>query len=247
MARRTRAKKQEEIIIPTKVGDLFDAPYNPRIISEEADMALDASMGEFGDISGFVFNTRTGYMVSGHQRKRHLPADAPIINYVKADDEYGTVGYGDIKVGKSKWRVRFVDWDETKEKAANVAANNNAMAGEFTPDVEDILDELKKEMPDVYDSMMLYEALEDVDGKSRNKKDKDEGKRNKYAEQMALDFYESYDYIILLYKDERDWTAAMDHFGLSKAYKRQNSSQTGLGRVIDGAKYLKRIIAGGSE
>jgi len=43
------------------LAQLRDAPYNPRTITAEALEGLKASMGRFGDLSGFVYNVRTRY------------------------------------------------------------------------------------------------------------------------------------------------------------------------------------------
>lgn len=123
-----------------KLTDLKGAPYNPRKISTEAFVGLSKSLGRFGDISGIVFNTRTGRLVAGHQR-------------VTALREL----HGDLKVERERillptgesFRVRMVDWDEATERLANVAANNPLLGGEFTDDIADVLDGL--EAPDLED------------------------------------------------------------------------------------------------
>lgn len=50
------------------IHDLKPAPYNPRTITTENARALATSLREFGDISGIVWNARTGHLVAGHQR-----------------------------------------------------------------------------------------------------------------------------------------------------------------------------------
>ena len=82
--------------IPRTVADLRDASYNPRHMSESALTALGVSQSEFGDISGFVFNVRTGNLVAGHQRKKNLPADAKITGFEAVSDAHGTVGHACI-------------------------------------------------------------------------------------------------------------------------------------------------------
>jgi hypothetical protein len=58
--------------------------------------------------------------------------------------------------------VRVVNWSRAKQRAANVAANNQKIAGEFTDALEqyllEISDELKSEMgADVFDELLLLE------------------------------------------------------------------------------------------
>lgn len=52
----------------TALDDLAAAPYNPRRISEDAAAGLRGSIETFGDLSGIVWNERTGNLVAGHQR-----------------------------------------------------------------------------------------------------------------------------------------------------------------------------------
>ena len=54
------------------IDDLKPASYNPRKISKKAFEGLEVSLKKFGDISGIVWNKRTGNLVSGHQRVAKL-------------------------------------------------------------------------------------------------------------------------------------------------------------------------------
>jgi hypothetical protein len=120
--------------LPTKLSDLSPAPYNPRRISPAAGAGLRAPLTTFGDIAGIVWNTRTGHLVCGHQRVAELTrlhGDLAVVDgHVVAPD------------GES-WAVRTVDWPLAREKAANVAANNPHVAGEFTEDVAALLAEIQ--------------------------------------------------------------------------------------------------------
>lgn len=51
-----RPKKKIDVK-PRDINDLRAAPYNPRSIQPDALAGLQASIGEFGDVSGLVFNT----------------------------------------------------------------------------------------------------------------------------------------------------------------------------------------------
>ena len=55
---------------------------------------------------------------------------------------------------------------------------------------------------------------------------------------------ESNNYVVLLFNNDIDWLSAQTHFNLKSVYsKRQNGKawSKGIGRVIDGAKYLDSI------
>ena len=135
------------------------APYNPRKMSPEAAKALAVSMKEFGDLSGLVVNVRTGNIVTGHQRRSQLPGDFTPEQTEQASDSVGTVGYGYGMAHGTRWPVRFVDWPEAKEKAANVAANSPLLQGEFSEALSPLLRDVAGSLPDLTRTLRLNELL----------------------------------------------------------------------------------------
>jgi len=107
-----------------KVKDLKPNPLNPRKITDQKARMLSKSMKEFGDLSGVVFNCRTGQVVGGHQRIKHLDPEWGIVKK-KTHDSVGTVAVGYIITPKGNWSYREVDWPKKKETAANIAANQH--------------------------------------------------------------------------------------------------------------------------
>ncbi len=103
-----------------KVSDLKPNAKNPRKVTDKKLKDLKKSMDEFGDLSGIVFNKRSGQLVGGHQRIQVLPKNAIIDGNRIVVPDIGDFSY------------REVDWDENKEKAANIAANKGA--GEWDMD-----------------------------------------------------------------------------------------------------------------
>lgn len=112
-----------------KVKDLKPADYNPRKISEAQLARLGHAMAKFGDLGGIVLNVRTGNLVGGHQRVKHLDPKWPIVKDPQKDTT-GTVAVGHIETPSGNWSYREVDWPISKEKSANIAAN--AHGGEFS-------------------------------------------------------------------------------------------------------------------
>lgn len=106
-----------------KLEDLKAAPYNPRRISVPAQRGLRKSLETFGDLSGIVWNKKTGNLVAGHQRVEQLKAAG-----AKVKD-------GAVALGDRRFPVRVVEWSARREKAANLAANHQALQGEFVPDL----------------------------------------------------------------------------------------------------------------
>ena len=111
-------------------ADLAPSPQNPRKITDERLLRLQRSLEEFGDLSGVIYNRATKTLVSGHQRCAAWDLDAP--GAIEYDQTYetptrtGTVAQGRIIVGGETFAYREVDWDEDRQKAANLAANRSA-------------------------------------------------------------------------------------------------------------------------
>lgn len=138
----------------SKLSDLKEAEYNPRTITDESFKGLKYSIDEFGDLSGIVFNERTGNLVAGHQRAKAIKAKYGNLEIV--GDEI-RVPNGDI------FRIRLVDWDVSKEKAANVAANNPHIQGEFNSGLGSILEELKIDLPDYSTNLQMDKLKLDIE------------------------------------------------------------------------------------
>ncbi len=131
-----------------KECELKPAPYNPRKIEAKALDGLAASVAEFGDLSGIVWNKRTGHVVAGHQRIKALKAKG-------ATFDGQTNAY---VLGKARFPVRVVDWSDTVERAANITANNPHIAGDFTAEIDDLLKELEADF-DGFADLNLGELL----------------------------------------------------------------------------------------
>jgi hypothetical protein len=143
----------------TVSSDLKPAPYNPRRIEPAAMTGLQSSVERFGDISGIVWNSRSGHVVSGHQRIQALEARGAVFQ----DSPPAFL------LGDRVFPVRVVDWDEPTEKAANLTANNPNIAGEWTDGLQDLLDDLAGF--EGFDDLRLDALVEDnskEDGKDQS-------------------------------------------------------------------------------
>ena len=95
------------------ISDLQPAPYNPRVALHPGDPAyekLKRSLDEFDLVQPLVWNRRTGHLVGGHQRLEILR------------------NRGDAHVD-----CAVVDLPPEREKALNVALNNESVAGDWDP------------------------------------------------------------------------------------------------------------------
>lgn len=128
-----------------KIIDLKPAAYNPRKITDAQLARLKKSLEEFGDLSGIVVNARTQTLIAGHQRIKNIDADCKITKKPHTD-QTGTVALGYIDTPAGRFSYREVDWPESKEKQANIAANKHG--GEFDDDLlKDLLADMKLEDP----------------------------------------------------------------------------------------------------
>lgn len=128
--------------LPSRIQDLAPAPYNPRAIGSTDREKLSRSMKRDGDLSGIVFNLRTGNLVGGHQRTKNMPKNL-VIRYRSdppAPDERGDI-WADVVHQEHTWPIRIVDWDIDREKAANIKANAAWLQGGFTEDLLSVLED----------------------------------------------------------------------------------------------------------
>ena len=123
------------------LSDLAPAPYNPRVISSDALSGLHHSLERFGCVEPIIWNRRTGHVVGGHQRLKVLQ-----------------------QMGETETQVVVVDLEEAEEKALNVALNNPAIAGDFTPDLHKLLAEIRETLPELAD-LLLFDDLADQTSK----------------------------------------------------------------------------------
>lgn len=111
-----------------KAVKLSPNPRNPRKITDKKLDDLKRSQEEFGDLSGVVFNCRSGVLVGGNQRSKNFDASSELVvtkRYAKPT-KTGTVAEGYILFNGERFNYREVDWDTPRETAAGIAANKNA-------------------------------------------------------------------------------------------------------------------------
>ena len=138
---------------------------NPRTITPDAMAALVKSLAEFGDLGGIVVNRRTGQLVGGHQRveafKQDTGARVSITERLAAADKTGTVALGYVETNGTRFGYREVEWDVTKETAANIAANQHG--GEFDlAALKTLVDELKAAGTDMTLTGLGKKELDDL-------------------------------------------------------------------------------------
>jgi len=109
----------------TKINaDLTPDPRNPNRMTPEDREGLKRALAEFGDLSGIIWNRRTGLLVAGHQRMSVLGQIKPEKTLVlQTPDQTGTVATGYIEADGRRYSYREVEWDEARAHQAMLAAN----------------------------------------------------------------------------------------------------------------------------
>ena len=147
--------------LPTSTAELAADPRNPRFITDESAAGLSRSIDEFGDLSGIVWNKQTSSLVAGHQRLKRIESEyGP--RPIEIIDEARGLGWIAIDDARG-FMVRIVDWPRERQVAANVAANNPKIQGEFTDDlasyVRGIESILAETSPDLLDDLLIDELI----------------------------------------------------------------------------------------
>ncbi len=114
-------------------------PQNPRRITQDQLDRLRSSVEKYGDLSGIVYNRRTGHVVCGHQRLKIMDAEHTSFQFSSESeepDDTGSVATGWIidsagEVTHHPYRV--VDVDDQTEHEMMIAAN--AHGGDWQADV----------------------------------------------------------------------------------------------------------------
>lgn len=121
-------------------SEIHPAPYNPRVIDDEARKLLKRSLKTYGVVGGIVVNRQTGFtIVGGHQK----------VLILDEMNKYDT----ETRENDYLLRVELVDMDETTEKQLNIALNNLSMTGRWD------YDKLAEMIPEIdYKAAGLTEA-----------------------------------------------------------------------------------------
>lgn len=207
------------------VEELIENDKNPRVIYPHSFRALNESLERFGNLGVLIFNERSGRIVGGNQR----------LSILKSHGIKTTLGYK-------------VDMDDEEEMALLVTLNNQGAMGTWdVPKAFDILEGIRQKTPEMFDRLNFAALKKELD----MDKPKKEGSINpeNVIPEMELMPFEHWDYVVIVFKDSRDWLAAAEFFGIKKVKIRTDSGKVkiGLGRVVDGANFLRKVGIGTGE
>jgi len=201
-------------VIKIPISKINIAKYNPRKNLNQNDkeyQAIKKSIEEFDLVEPLVWNERTGNLVGGHQRLKVLMAQ-----------------------GENEVDVSVVNLPLVKEKALNIALNK--VNGEWENNLlKDLLFEIDNSDFDIGITGFSKEEIKNMMTANVDEEFT--------IPEMELKSFESYDYIVVVFKNTFDWLNAIQKFGISKVDCSfiKNKKKIGIGRVVDGTKFLKNI------
>jgi hypothetical protein len=201
-----------------EISALEENELNPRTIAPTNFMALRESLNEHGNLGVILYNKRTGHVVSGNQRLKVLRA-----------------------AGETQAPTIVLDIDQEEEIGIMIQMNNEQSMGSWVgAKVLEQIDMLKQKRPELYDKLNLLHLRAQIV--------KDMPKEPHLAleqsvPEMEIMPYEHWDYLMLVFKDSRDWVSALEFFGVKKAQYScpKGQKKTGLARVMDGARIMEML------
>jgi len=195
------------------------AEYNPREINAEQKNGLRKSLESFGYVSNLIYNKTTGNLVSGHQR----------LDILKED-------------GMEEVDVNVVELSLEDEKKLNILMNSQAIVGDFTKSLNDMLEEIMDIDPEMFDTTNMGTMF--ISEKEAMKGIEDE-EDNGIVKGMDLLPYESYDCVLIVCKRRDDFMYLSSKLKLGE--KRIISSPSvknkklGYTRCVDGKEIIELL------
>ena len=133
-----------------------------------------------------------------------------------------------LELGFTEMPCVILDLTKSKEKALNLALNK--VTGEWDKKkLEKLLQEIEAidiEMTG-FDEQEIAKLIDDINIDSPEY-------------DIAPRLMEEYNYIVIFFRETLDFQVAADHFGL-KMMKEDRRDKVGLGKVIDGAAYMRSL------
>jgi len=198
---------------------LVPHPDNPNKHSETQVSMLADLIRSVGWRYPITSSNRSGFIVSGHARwlaAKRLGLESVPVDFQDYDNEEDELLQllGDNKIPE------LSHMDKNKEAAILErlrAKNVNTILAGYNP----------KDLHDILNSANLPKVTKEDE-----------------IPEMEIYPHEHYDYIVLVFKNDYDWVKALQKFGITdvKYGNVVGKKKIGLGRVIDGARFLQEFF-----
>lgn len=172
-------------------------------------------------------------------------ADVLLAYYSARNDDKLTLFDGHLRKAldpDEEWTVAITDLSDAEaDKMLLVLDPLAAMAEMNKARLLDLTDRVNT------DDLMVRELLRKMELEAQRIGDEDDedgenGKKEKTGPAaMELMPFEHYDYVLLMFKNELDWLAAVDTLGLERRADLRKTNKIGLCRVVSGKQVIERI------
>jgi hypothetical protein len=208
-------------IVELDVETLEENENNPRVMEPKAYRALVASLETFGNVGVLVYNERSKRVVGGNQKLKILKAR-----------------------GVKTTPAMVVDLSDEDENALLIELNNQMSMGKWEPEsAVKKLEEFRASRPELYDQLNFGNLRREIMGAAEKRPES----QFDSIPDMEIQPYEHWDYIVLVFKDSRDWLSALGYLGIGKVKRNilgAKNIKTGLGRCVDGKRFLEKVGIG---
>ena len=198
---------------------LKENPLNPRKHPQAQRRALFQSLKALKWVKPLLLNRRTGNLIDGHMRRQAA-----------------------IEMGVTLVPVIIVDLDPEQEKMALASLDTiTTMAKIDDAEYEELMKSVHESDEELYQALQgRMEDDEETELDIANIVHEDDDEETP----LHLVPGEQYNYVMLLFRNDLDWLAAIEHFDINKPAKDllHNSKVVGRTRVIEGSKYLADIL-----
>ena len=201
-----------------KVSELKPHPKNPNKHPDNQIDAFEILLKQHGWRLPICVSVQSGFIVRGHLRY-----------------------YTALKMGETKVPVDFQEYESEAMELADLTADNRIP--EMAKIDDQLLNELLTQIKKTPEVDIQVTGYTDRDLEKLNKKLK-KGKARPEVE-FTEELHESSNYIVLYFDNDIDWLQALTMFGLKtvKALdSRPGFEKQGIGRVLNGADALNRIV-----
>ncbi len=204
-----------------KASELTDHENNWRMHPEAQREGLTGLLGEVGKVDTLkaYYSERAGgrlVLLDGHLRKA-----------IEPDEE---------------WNVTILDINDAEaDKLLLLFDPITAMAEMNAQKVLELTDRVNTDDLAVRELLRRMEL--DAQHVAEDEDDEEEKKDKEKTGPPAMELmpFEHYDYVLLMFKNELDWIAAVDVLGLEKRADQRKTHKIGLARVIDGKRVIERL------
>jgi hypothetical protein len=206
-----------------EAGSLNQNPQNWRRHSQEQMESLRELLQdpEVGWAGACLYNERTGRLVDGHARKQVVDPATPV----------------PVLVG---------DW--SPEAEAKILATLDPVAAMATGDAEAYAQLIQQVQADgLWVRELLHQTARGIDPAEEEEPEPDDNAPADLPD-MECQPFEHYDYVMLLFRHDQDFQQACELLGIEKVQITYPGGlqKIGLGRCIDGAKAIRRLVSGGA-